>query len=108
MGVFVNLTKGDYEFEIPLSDIVSVDEARRLFDKILIIKTNTEDYRFFFTKREEWKIAFNNALRSESIHNHSNVSGSVADELLKFKSLLDTGAITEDEYEEQKSKLLNK
>ncbi len=32
---------------------------------------------------------------------------SVADELLKFKSLLDAGAITEDEYNAQKAKLLN-
>jgi len=32
---------------------------------------------------------------------------SVADELLKFKKLLDAGAITEQEYEEQKAKLLS-
>lgn len=32
---------------------------------------------------------------------------SVADELLKFKKLLDAGDITEQEYEEQKAKLLS-
>ena len=34
-------------------------------------------------------------------------SGSVADELLKFKQLLDMGAITQEEYEAQKDKLLH-
>ena len=34
-------------------------------------------------------------------------STSTADELLKFKALLDSGAITEDEYNTQKNKLLN-
>ena len=32
---------------------------------------------------------------------------SVADELLKYKNLLDQGAITQNEFEEQKTKLLN-
>ncbi|MBD2705507.1 SHOCT domain-containing protein [Spirosoma sp. BT702] len=34
-------------------------------------------------------------------------TASVADELLKLKQLLDAGAITKDEYESQKKKLLN-
>ncbi|MDE5758608.1 MAG: SHOCT domain-containing protein, partial [Allobaculum sp.] len=34
-------------------------------------------------------------------------SSSVADEILKFKKLLDMGAITEEEFERQKNKLLN-
>ena len=33
---------------------------------------------------------------------------SVADEILKFKQLLDMGAITEAEYEKKKKELLNK
>ena len=36
----------------------------------------------------------------------TTAAGSVADELLKFKQLLDLGAITEDEYAEKKSQLL--
>lgn len=35
-------------------------------------------------------------------------TSSVADEILKFKKLLDAGAITEDEYNEQKRKLLSR
>ena len=36
------------------------------------------------------------------------VQSSVADEILKFKNLLDMGAITQEEFDEQKNKLLNK
>lgn len=37
----------------------------------------------------------------------TSTTGSVADELLKMKKLLDTGAITQVEYDAQKKKLLN-
>lgn len=37
----------------------------------------------------------------------SMTSGSVADEIKKFKDLLDTGAITQEEFDSQKKKLLN-
>jgi hypothetical protein len=108
MGVLVNLTKGDFDFDIPIADIVNIEESKRLFDKILIISTNDSEYRFFFTKLEEWKIAFNNLLNPCTPDiDKPKESLSVADELLKFKSLLDTGAITESEYNTQKEKLLN-
>lgn len=109
MGAFVNLTRGDFEFDIPLADITEVEETKRLFSKILVIHTKNAEYRFFFTKLEEWKIAFNNALASgDGVEQVQTVpGGSVADELLKFKKLLDAGAITEQEYEEQKAKLLS-
>ncbi len=48
-----------------------------------------------------WKI------KSDTEQVQAVPSGSVADELLKFKNLLDAGAITEDEYNAQKSRLLN-
>lgn len=63
MGVLVNLTKGDFDFEIKIEDIKEVSEAKRLFDKILVVSTMSGDeYKFFFTKLEEWKIHFNNLL----------------------------------------------
>ena len=37
MGAFVNLTRGDFEFDIPLADITEVEETKRLFSKILVI-----------------------------------------------------------------------
>nr|DAU37438.1 MAG TPA: Short C-terminal domain [Caudoviricetes sp.] len=42
----------------------------------------------------------------EKVSASTAASGSVADELLKFKQLLDLGAITEDEYAAKKSQLL--
>lgn len=106
MGVLVNLTKGDFDFDIPISDITGVEETKRFFDKILVIHTQDTEYKFFFTKREEWKIAFNN-IHKPDFQKPEMQSTSTADELLKFKALLDSGAITEDEYNTQKNKLLN-
>ncbi len=107
MGVFVNLTKGDFDFEIKIEDIKEVSEAKRLFDKILVVSTMSGDeYKFFFTKLEEWKIHFNNLLSNTDNNQQSADSVSVADELMKFKTLLDSGAITQSEYDLQKKKIL--
>ncbi len=43
---------------------------------------------------------------SEIIHKTKEDSISVADELLKYKQLLDTGAITQEEYDKKKQELL--
>lgn len=109
MGVLVNLTKGDFDFDIPITAIKDIEETKRLMSKVLVIRTKDTEYKFFFTKLEEWKIAFSNAQeQSESDSKTEPVPvQSTADELLKFKSLLDAGAITEDEYNAQKKKLLN-
>ena len=107
MGVLVNLTKGDFDFEIKIEDIKEVSEAKRLFDKILVVSTMSGDeYKFFFTKLEEWKIHFNNLLSNTDNNLQSADSVSVADELMKFKTLLDSGAITQSEYDLQKKKIL--
>lgn len=107
MGVLVNLAKGDFDFEIKIEDIKEVSEAKRLFDKILVVSTMSGDeYKFFFTKLEEWKIHFNNLLSNTDNNQQSADSVSVADELMKFKTLLDSGAITQSEYDLQKKKIL--
>lgn len=107
MGVLVNLTNGDFDFEIKIEDIKEVSEAKRLFDKILVVSTMSGDeYKFFFTKLEEWKIHFNNLLSNTDNNQQSADSVSVADELMKFKTLLDSGAITQSEYDLQKKKIL--
>lgn len=109
MGALVNLTKGDFDFDIPIADITGIEETKRLFDKILVIHTQDAEYRFFFTKLEEWKIAFSNVREQVGAEDKPLTVPvqSVADELLKFKALLDAGAITEDEYNAQKARLLN-
>lgn len=109
MGAFVNLTKGDFDFDIPIAAITEIEETKRLMSKVLVIRTQDAEYRFFFTKLEEWKIAFSNVCEQGGADNvvQSVTVPSVADELLKFKSLLDAGAITEDEYNAQKVRLLD-
>ena len=109
MGAFVNLTKGDFDFDIPIAAITEIEETKRLMSKVLVIRTQDAEYRFFFTKLEEWKIAFSNVREQGGADNvvQSVTVPSVADELLKFKSLLDAGAITEDEYNAQKVRLLD-
>lgn len=108
MGALVNLTKGSYEFDIPICEIKHIEEAKRLFDKILVIHAkNGEEYKFFFTKLETWKIHFNNVLNSDSLSGVDVLGGqSSADEILKYKNLLDMGAISLEEYEAKKKQLL--
>lgn len=106
MGVLVNLTKGDFDFDIEVSDIVEVSERKRVFQRILVITTSRgEKYEFYFSKIEEWKIHFNNLL-NQSPEIKIQPVNSVADELKKFKDLLDSGVITQEEFEAQKEKLL--
>ena len=95
MGVLVNLTKGSFDFDIPISNIISIEESKRLFDKILVIKTSDSEYKFYFTKLENWKISFQNVLNTSDITSSIQTPPvSIADELSKFKALLDSGAIT--------------
>lgn len=105
MGVLVNLTKGDFDFDIKISDIVEVSERKRVFQRILIIATSGgEKYEFYFSKIEEWKIHFDNLL-NQSLGEKTQLVNSVADELKKFKDLLDSGVITQEEFDTQKEKL---
>ena len=50
MGALVNLTKGDFDFDIPIADITDIEETKRLMSKVLVIRTQDAEYRFFFTK----------------------------------------------------------
>jgi hypothetical protein len=64
IGALVNLTQGDYEFEIPLEDIKGVSRGKHGFsNNVLVIETKAgEVYKFAVTKYLEWEIAFNNVL----------------------------------------------
>jgi hypothetical protein len=64
IGALVNLTQGDYEFEIPLEDIKGVSRGKQGFSSnVLVIETKSgEVYKFAVTKYLEWEIAFNNVL----------------------------------------------
>ncbi|MDD3230526.1 MAG: hypothetical protein PHE09_15105 [Oscillospiraceae bacterium] len=71
IGAFANLTQGDYEFDIPVSEIKEVTRGKQgLSNNVLVIETKKGDsYKFAVTKYLEWEIAFKNAL-----------SGSLAEE----------------------------
>ena len=47
MGAFVNLTKGDFDFDIPIAAITEIEETKRLMSKVLVIRTQDAEYRFF-------------------------------------------------------------
>lgn len=47
------------------------------------------------------------AINSKPINEQTKPITSVADELIKLKQLMDSGAITQEEYDKQKKKLLN-
>jgi len=66
MGLLVNLTQGDYDFDIPISSIKGVSEKKRLLSKTLVVSTYAgEEYQFYFTKILEWQIQFNNMLSAK-------------------------------------------
>lgn len=63
LGAFVNLTKGDFDFDIQLESIASIEDGRQGISKTIVINTKDgERYNFYFAKREEWKIALANAI----------------------------------------------
>ena len=63
IGLLVNLTKGSYDFEIPISDIKEIKDGRQGISKTIIICTNSgEEYNFYFTDRQKWIIEFNNLI----------------------------------------------
>lgn len=65
MGVLVNLTKGDYDFEIPVSDISELKEGKQGISKTIIIVTKSgEEYNFYFNDRQVWLIELQNLINA--------------------------------------------
>ena len=63
LGVLANLTKGSYDFEIPLSQIEKLSDGRQGFSKTIVIDTASGDrYEFYFTDRERWLVEFRNLI----------------------------------------------
>lgn len=64
IGALINLTEGSYDFDIPLANIRSIADGRQGVSKTIVIHTKDDmKYNFYFTNREEWKIALQNALK---------------------------------------------
>lgn len=69
----------------------------RAFRKKVVIESE-KIYNLIMEKLEEHK----------NSHKSNNTNFSIANEILKFKELLDNGIITKDEFEKKKQELLNK
>ncbi len=63
IGVWVNLTKGHYDYEIPLADIKSAKVDKfRLSHKLTITTNDGKIYQYLISKALDWEMAFGNAL----------------------------------------------
>jgi hypothetical protein len=63
LGMWVNLTKGDYDHEIPLTDIKNAEIRKNgLGHKLTITTRDNEIYQYGISKALDWEIAFNNVL----------------------------------------------
>ncbi len=105
-----------FHTEIESINIENIDsisyENNSIFGGNVIINSLTKTYsiRVFYRRKimqldqETFELAFQNA---KKCLNNSNNSSSAADEIKKYKELLDVGAITSEEYENKKKELLN-
>lgn len=78
--------------------------------KLITSKTKTDSfsYKSSLKSLEELTNFFDVTISQFNVnHDVEKTTISVADELTKFKELLDSGVINQDEFEKQKSKLLN-
>lgn len=99
----VNLLKKGYiEFLIPGANPVT-DRLKLEEHSNVVQIMNLEDTKVFEDLRD-----FINEKKSQPNAPIQSAPISVADEILKFKNLLDAGVITEEEFQTKKTELLNK
>ncbi len=68
MGILVNFTKGTYDFDIDLTDIVQVKDGRQGFVKtIVMVNKSGEEYSFSVFDRQRWVIELTNLLGKEKV-----------------------------------------
>lgn len=77
------------------------------FENLKSSPTSTDSYTYRLCKNTADQIMA--TLKQITLNNNlaSNKTNSSADEIAKYKSLLDSGAITQEEYEAKKKQLLN-
>ena len=88
---------------LPLDRIISVEIHSDLIAGLTIATYNTE-YHFKSAMRAE---IVQKALQERISGGQTAKQTDCADEIMKFKKLLDAGAITQEEYEAKKKQLLN-
>jgi len=99
----IGAASGEKVIEINLSDIVSASVK----GNILTIKTAAQAFAFGVGQAKEWKNQIDQAAQRVNLTQptpKNNVDH--AQELIKFKQLLDVGAITQEEFDIKKKQLL--
>ena len=99
----IRAASGEKVIEINLSDIVSTSVSRNL----LTIKTDAQAFTFGVGQAKEWKNQIDQAAQRVNLTQpvpKNNVDNT--QELIKFKQLLDAGAITQEEFDAKKKQLL--
>lgn len=65
IGILANLTRGSYDYEIPLGEIESIQDGKYGFSRTIVFNMKNGDrYELYFTKREEWKIKIESAMKA--------------------------------------------
>lgn len=88
---------------IPISQIASIHEGMWGYSQITIETTGGKKYKVPCSKKKEVKAA---VFKAQS-GNSQQTGVSVADELSKLVKLKESGILTEDEFNIQKSKLIS-
>ena len=101
-------TSGVYEIEIPLSKVNAVKYKKGLFIGEIEIWDGASMFRVKSVLKKTL-IPFINAVNNsieEMKKTQNSPKLSVADEIMKFKRLLDEGGITQEEFDKKKKELL--
>lgn len=96
--------------DLPLNQISAV--ALGMFSRITVATSSGKVHFWFIQNRSEVHSVLTNIIGKVQVEsaypkNNTSVSLSNADELKKFKELLDNGIITQDEFDEKKKQLLD-
>lgn len=82
----------------PLHGFIKVDTFKETFEFCVVAKNAKSVYNYLHSALDKARGAQDNS---------GYVSVNSADEIMKYKQLLDAGAITQEEYENKKRQLLN-
>lgn len=109
----VGMFTGNDTKKFRFSDIREFSVKSDIISNLVIVETLTESFQISFGSQNKAFSIYNKLLElKEQFDNRQKQrskagSGSVADELLKYKNLLDMGAITQEEFEKKKKELLS-
>lgn len=99
----ITAASGEKTMEINLSDIVSTSVSRNL----LTIKTDVQSVTFGVGNAKEWKKQIEQAAQRVNLAQTApSNDDDNTQELIKFKQLLDSGVISQDEFDAKKKQLL--